>query len=82
MFDGYVLPTSSELNAAIRRNLVHGTQEGTDDLALHLLTLTGPIALCNFSYRGPKMPLKYAGPTKHLGYNRAACEIAIILSQP
>jgi hypothetical protein len=40
MFDGYVLPTGSQLNAAIRRNLSHGTQEGTGGLTLHLLTLT------------------------------------------
>jgi hypothetical protein len=44
MFDGYVLPTGFELNAADRRNLSRGTQEGTDGLTLPLLTLTGPIA--------------------------------------
>jgi hypothetical protein len=45
MFDGYVLPTGFELNTADRRNPSHGTQEGTNGLTLHLLTLTGPIAL-------------------------------------
>jgi hypothetical protein len=44
MFDGYVLPAGFDPNAAIRRKLSHGTQEGTDGLALHFLTLTGPIA--------------------------------------
>jgi hypothetical protein len=80
MLDGYVLSTGFELNAADCRNLSHGTQEGTDGLTLHLVTLTGPIALLNVGYRAPKTPLKYAGPAKNLGYSRAACEIATILS--
>jgi hypothetical protein len=42
MFDGYVLSTGFELNAAGRRNLSHGTQEGVDGLTGHLLTLAGP----------------------------------------